>query len=136
MENTLIKDCMTTQVATTSPTVSITKALRILLDNKQSAAPVITEDGKLAGLISEADCMKSALNRSIYPDSDSTVSDQMTTEVQTVTPETKLTQAAEIFLNHKRRMLPVVEDGKLVGIVTRHHILRALIDIIDTPKFK
>jgi CBS domain-containing protein len=135
MENITVKDFMTSQMATLEPDFTITKALRILLEHHQSGAAVVDQDNNLVGLVSEADCMKTTLTRTIYPGSVTTVAEEMSTQLQTVSPETKLVTAAEMLLKHKRRMLPVVEDGKLVGTITRHHVLAALLEAIDTPLF-
>ena len=136
MENRKVRDYMTSQVATLEPNLGMIRALNILLEHNQSAAPVVDEDNRLLGLISEADCMQSAINSSYFMEANSIVSDQMTKDVQTVTGDTKLVAAAEIFLKHKRRMLPVVEDDKLIGMLTRNHILRALIKELESKQKK
>ena len=135
METRKVADFMNAKPATLSPDMGMIEALRPLLSNQQSAAPVVDDDGLLIGLLSEADCMQTTLSTSIYPGANLVVADRMISELQTATPETTLVKAAETFLNHKRRLLPVVDGGKLVGILTRDHILKALLENIDKPKF-
>jgi CBS domain-containing protein len=114
----------------------ITNALRTIVKQGVSAAPVIDEQGKLLGLLSEADCMQTILTGSFFPGENAIVEDKMSTELQTVTPNNPLTKAAEVMLANKRRILPVVEEGKLVGILSRHQVLSALLDVIEAPKFR
>ena len=135
METRKVNDFMTSKPATLTPDMGMIQALRTLLQYKQSAAPVVDENNNLVGLLSEADCMQTTLSSSIYPGASMVVADKMSTELQTVAPDTSLVKAAETLLNHKRRLLPVVKDGKLAGILTRDHILQALLDNIDKPKF-
>lgn len=135
MDNKTVKDFMTSQVATLSPGCAITDAVRELLKHRQSAAAVVDDDKNLVGLISEADCMKATITKTIYPDTVNSVSEQMTKEVQSISSDTSMLSAAELMLNHKRRMIPVADNGKYVGILTRHDILRALLESIDKPMF-
>ena len=133
MENFKVRDFMNSQPAHVTSNMSIISALRVLLDKKQSAAAVIDDNGYLIGLLSEADCIKGTMMGGFYEQDDATVGEKMSTTVQTVSAETSLIAASDIFLHNNRRVLPVIESNKLVGMLTREHILRALLHEIDNP---
>lgn len=128
MNKTKVHEVMTSHVATLKPNMGASVALRVLIDNKQSGAPVVNDDNELLGVLSEADCMRSAMLGGYYEQDSWIVGEQMSKELHTVTEDTSLMNAAEIMINQKRRMLPVVRDGKLVGMITRHHLLKTFLD--------
>lgn len=128
MQNKRVRDFMAVHYATLSPNQTIISAAKTLLEYRQSAAPVIDEHKQLIGLMSEADCMREALVEGYHNEGSSLVSDFMTSEPQSVSPETDLGTVAEIFLKNGRRMMPVVEADTLVGILSRQHILDALVN--------
>jgi CBS domain-containing membrane protein len=88
--------------------------------------PVLDDDGQLAGIVSQRDLFRSALLRSLGFGSraedrmlDSlVVKEAMTNNPQTIGPEAPLPEAARMMVEHKVGCLPVVADGKLVGILT------------------
>ena len=133
MMNTIkVRDFMATKVATLRPDMGASAALQILIDNHQSGAPVVDDENHLLGILSEADCMASAFSGSYYDQERSPVSEIMSNqELQTVTEETSLVAAAELMLKYKRRMLPVIREGKVVGMITRHHMLRSVLETFN-----
>lgn len=133
MESVRVRDCMTTQPATVTADMSIISALRIILDKKQSAAAVVDNQGLLVGLLSEADCIEGAFGGGVYEQDGMFVSDRMSTEVETVSSESSVIASVNRFLTNNRRMLPVLEGKKLVGILTRENLLRALLHELDNP---
>jgi predicted transcriptional regulator len=136
METKLVKDFMALPALVLSEKMSITNAVRQIAKHQLSAAPVVNELGELQGLLSEADCMQTVLTSSYFPDENAMVSDKMSTQLQTVNANSQLTKAAEVMLDNKRRVVPVVEGQQLVGVITRHQVLSALLDVIEAPKFK
>ncbi|EKF73066.1 hypothetical protein A11A3_15437 [Alcanivorax hongdengensis A-11-3] len=122
-----VADYMSRRLITVSPDMSVHAAIRHLLDNRISGAPVV-DDGRLVGMFSESDCLKGALEAGYHDTNIGNVSEYMSTDVQTVTADMSILDVAEIFLADHRRRLPVMEQGKLVGQISRHDLLRAMDD--------
>ena len=116
---------MTQSVITMSPTTEIMRAVHILVSNDISGAPVI-EDDKLVGIITERDCIAVTLDAGYLDEPGGLVSDYMITDLETVGPNEALFDVATRFRDSRFRRFPVVEDGRLVGIISRRDVLRAL----------
>ncbi|MDF1564848.1 MAG: CBS domain-containing protein [Deltaproteobacteria bacterium] len=115
---------MDTHVPTLSPTQPILEAIRFLVRHRVTGAPVVDSEGKLLGILSERDCLGIFTAEGGGLGTNATVSDFMTTEVVTVTPEMKIGYVAGLFLRHSFRRLIVLENEKVVGAITRFDILR------------
>lgn len=122
---------MVIKYATLSPEQSIAVAVRTLLEYHQSAAPVVDEHKQLIGLLSEADCMRATLVEGYHNEGVALVKDLMTSSPESVSPEMELTSVTEKFLANNRRMMPVVEAGTLVGMLSRQNILTALVKTLN-----
>ena len=118
---------MTKRVLTVYPEMDIFAAIHFLLDHKISGAPVVESKGstKLVGMLSELECMTVLANGAYYELPEGTVADYMRTEVVTLSPTTDVFSVAGKFVHTKGRRLPVVENGHLVGLVSRSDVLRA-----------
>ena len=121
-----IADIMTTDLVTFQPDQNIHQAIHILLDKRISGAPVIDETGSLVGILSRKDCLKIAFSASYHDSWAEKVRDYMVSEVKTMDAGVDITSAAQMFLESSFRRYPVMRDGALVGIVSRHDILSAL----------
>lgn len=128
MKTKRVRDFMAKHYTTVSPEQSLATAVRKLLEYHQSAAPVVNARQELVGLLSEADCMRTTLLEGYFNEGVALVKDQMTAATETVSPDEELSSVSEMFLKNCRRMMPVVEAGVLVGIVSRKDILKALIE--------
>ena len=128
MKTKRVRDFMAKHYTTVNPDQSLATAVRTLLEYHQSAAPVVNAQQELVGLLSEADCMRATLVEGYFNEGASLVKDQMTETPETVSPDEELSSVSDIFLKNCRRMMPVVEAGVLVGIVSREDILKALVD--------
>ena len=122
----LVRECMTTDLITLSPETEITVAMMTLLNAKISGAPVVNEKGKLVGVLSKKDCLKAALNASYYQEWGGAVGEYMSKDIQTLDGDLNVVQAAEAFLASTYRRFPVLDEGQLVGQVSRADILKAL----------
>jgi len=127
-----IQDYMSNKVITFKPEDSIISALRELVKQGHSGGPVIDNEGKLVGIISEIDCLKEALMDGYFQQVGDRVADHMTKDVDVVKQDDDIIKCADYFYKGRRR-LPVLDDGKLVGIITRKDFARALINRIDHP---
>jgi CBS domain-containing protein len=143
------RDIMTTEVISVHPGTEIVEAAKLLLEHHFNGLPVVDEEGRLKGMISQDDLisqqrkiplpsyfilldslipLKSPKNieKAIRKISAVTVGDAMTPDPITVTPESSLEDIATIMVKHNIHTLPVLDQGKLVGIIGKEDILRTL----------
>jgi CBS domain-containing protein len=123
----LVKHFMARNPTTFNPDVEIMEAVRILVEQNISGAPVVDLHGNLVGMLSEHDCIKVVLNAGYYGEWGGKVSEFMHPEVETVDYDASILDVAEKFIGNEFRRYPVVEDNRLVGQISRRDILRALI---------
>ncbi|SDY58118.1 CBS domain-containing protein [Citreimonas salinaria] len=114
---------------TLAPTTPIRRAAALLVEARASAAPVLGEDGVLAGILSQKDCFRPALHASYYREWTGSVADHMTREVVLVDMRDELIKVAEMFLHHRHRAFPVRDGGRIVGIVRRSDVLASLLSL-------
>jgi CBS domain-containing protein len=119
---------------TVRPDQLINEVIDIMIEKRISGAPVLDQNKKLVGIISERDCLRIIVDQAYHnlPHSDPIVSDYMTREVKTMSPDSTVVDAATEFLNSPIRRMPVVENGILIGQVSRIDILRAAKNIKPT----
>lgn len=139
-----IKDIMITDVHSLSPDLSVKAAFYTLLSKHISGLPVIENSGKLIGMFTEKDVLsyilpsyveqvgkftygetpKAVINKLIGLDKVK-VRDIMRKEVVTISEDASLAEAARVILTQKARRIPVIKEGRVVGIIAREDILRA-----------
>ena len=112
---------------TFKPDQNIHEVIDIIIEKKISGGPVLDENQKLVGIISEKDCLRILVDQAYYnsPLNSPKVSDYMTAKVKTLSHDTNIVGAATEFINSSVRRLPIVNDGVLLGQVSRRDILRA-----------
>lgn len=136
------KDIMTTDVVTIDPDSDVTNVAKTFLDHRISAAPVVDRNGVVVGVVSEGDLMRrarSAPKRSWWlslvadptaqfvRERGTRVRDIMTSTVVSVSAEISLSDAARILESNNIKRVPVIEGGRLIGLVSRADILRGLV---------
>ena len=121
-----VRDYMTRHLVTFKSDTDLFTAINRLLEHRISGAPVIDSQGHLIGMLSEGDCLRGILSGAYYEGAGGFVSAYMTTHVETVGPDTDVIELSERFLSGRHGRLPVIEDGCLVGQVSRHDVLRAV----------
>ncbi len=116
---------------TFKPDQPIQDVIAIIINKKIAGAPVLDDQNQLVGIISEKDCLRLIVDQAYHnlPAETRKVSDYMTVKVQSLSPTTNVLDAAIEFLNSPIRRFPIVENGVLIGQVSRRHILRAAQDI-------
>jgi CBS domain-containing protein len=136
----LVRDIMTTAVISISPEHSVRHAAQIMLDRHISGLPVIDDEGRLAGMLTEGDLLRRAelgaaagwiaegqsaedfIRRHSWR-----VGDVMTPDALTVAETTPIDKVATLMRTHGIRRLPVVRDGVVVGVVSRADLLRSIV---------
>lgn len=138
---------MTRPVVTIPADATVYAAADILLGARISAAPVVDADGKLIGIVSEADLMnrpeagtvpgRSWLQRLLAPEAvlardylrshSHHVADVMTRDVVTAEEQTDLKEIASLMASRRIKRVPIVRDGRVVGIVSRANLLQGLL---------
>jgi len=134
-----VVDVMTADVETAQPDWSLKQAARAMIESGVSGLPVVDEDGRLVGIITEADFIEAEAGRSmgrrrlfetvfgerktLVP---STVGAAMTREPISVDRNTSISEAARLMTRHNVKRLPVIDpDGRLEGIISRGDVLVA-----------
>ncbi len=122
---------MAKDLITFRPEQDIYEAIDLMLKHKISGAPVLDSSAKLVGLLSEKDCLRVMISSAYHnePIGIRRVADYMTVSVATISPDKDVLDVANLFLGSNYRRFPVVENGKLLGQVSRRDILRAANDI-------
>ena len=123
----LVDDFMTTHLATAKPEMDLLALVDLLLIQGISGAPVVDQDGKLVGMISEQDCLRKILVGTYQGDVGGRVEDAMTSPVETVKMGASIVEVAEQMLVTNRRRFPVVDlEGRLRGQISRRDLLKAV----------
>lgn len=124
-----VRDIMSRPVVRAEPATTVEEAATVLVENGYAALPVV-EHGRLVGIVAEADLVR---GRIPVGDAGSTpartsgrVGEVMTTVPITRTPESDVADVVGEMLDRRLRSIPIVEDGELVGIVTRRDVLRCV----------
>ncbi len=124
-----IADYMTKNIMTVKQDTDALTAIKQLLSHKITCAPVLADDGKLVGMFSEKDCMKVVLGAAYNQGMSGKVAEFMSTEILSVDAESSIVDLADKFQDTSLRSYPVFDNKKLVGIVSRTDVLRALVSI-------
>jgi acetoin utilization protein AcuB len=137
---TIVKRVMTENPFTAGPDMPLRQAVSLMRDREIRHLPVVEEGGRLVGILTDRDVRHAALVPALAEHltweqrrlKSLRVRDVMTWSVVTTQPEATLAQAGLTMFQRRIGSLPVVEDGKLVGILTETDVLRALTDGQET----
>ncbi|MEJ2220247.1 MAG: CBS domain-containing protein [Desulfobacterales bacterium] len=145
-----VKDIMTKEVIAVSPDTEIVSAAKILLENRINGMPVIDAFGRLVGIICQSDLVAQQkgipipslftllesyipltsikrIDKEMEKIAALTVKEAMTLEPVTVSPETDIEEVAKLMVDKKYHTLPVMDGGKVVGIVGKEDVLKTLL---------
>lgn len=123
----VVRDYMDKVVPTLSPDTDILEAVDFLLERHVTGAPVVDERGAVIGILTEKDCLR--LLAVGTPEADvprGRVRDFMTKEVVSVPSDMNIYFLAGMFLKASWRRVPVIDQGKLVGAITRFDVMRVI----------
>jgi len=144
-----VKDIMSKKPITVSPETEILHATKLLLENRINGVPVVDEAGKLVGILCQSDLIAQQkklpvpsfftfldglipltsmkqLEKEVQKIAATTVAQAMTPKPVSVSPDTGIEAVAALMVDNNFHTIPVVEEGKLVGIVGKEDILRTL----------
>lgn len=124
-----IEDYMVTELLSFGPDDDIVTAMRQLLERHFSGAPVLDSERRLIGLLSQKDCLEIVYNTAYHQDWGGRVEQYMSREIETIDADCSVLEAAEKLQASKFRRFPVMRDGRLVGQISRHDVIRALDEI-------
>ncbi|MCF8051801.1 MAG: CBS domain-containing protein [Desulfobacterales bacterium] len=145
-----VRDLMTVDVITFTPDTEISKAAKVLLENRINGAPVVDENRRLLGILCQSDLIAQQkrfpvptlftildgyiplsstrqIEREVRKIAALTVSEAMTPDPVTVDPDTDLEKVAGLMVDKNLHTLPVVEGGRLVGIIGKEDVLKTLL---------
>lgn len=145
----VVQDIMTTRVHTLSPDMEIAEAAKLLLEKRINGAPVVDENGALIGILVQSDLIavqkkfptpslftildgviqwgsSKSVEKEVAKIAAATVAQAMTPDPITVSPQSSIQDVATLMVDKKLHTLPVVEEGRLVGIVGKEDVLRTL----------
>jgi CBS domain-containing protein len=111
---------MSTSIKAIRPEATVAEAINFLTQNHTGGAPVVNDKGELVGMISELSLIDVVFDPAVK---DAPITDYMAKDVVSVSPTDALTRAAQLFTLYAFRRLPVVENGKLVGVFTRRDLM-------------
>jgi CBS domain-containing protein len=132
-----VREVMTGDVATVGPDDAVKHVGGLLAQRGFAAVPVVDDDGRLVGIVAEADILRGRVpadprlhlrrDRPATGEPPSSIAEIMTTRVLSVDAGSDVSDVAALLLEEKLRSVPVLDGGRLVGIVSRRDLLRALV---------
>ena len=123
------KNFMISTLVTFSPHMDVTDAIHELVKEGVSGAPVVDEKGSLVGILTERDCLDAFLKASYYSEPAGPVSEFMSRDVKTVDADESIIQVAQRLAQTKYRRYPVLQSDRLVGMLGRREVLRAMLEV-------
>ena len=160
-----VRDAMSKDVITLAPTASLREAAIILADESVGGCPVVDDQGRMVGMLTEVDILEALKTehkelRMLMPPEITfgisfveivrerealsafkevetrLVRDVMTKEIHAVSPEDGVEKAIQVMVRQKVHRIPVVEGGKVVGILTRGDVLRGFFRHVGQPTYR
>lgn len=122
------KDIMVSKPLAFHPDRRLLDAVRVLIDQRIPGAPVVDEQGNLVGVLTERAFLEAVVVAGYHAEGGGSVGDHMQTDVQTVNVDASLFDVAMLFIETAFRWFPVVDENRLVGVIARREVLRAIID--------
>jgi len=124
MKTTKAADIMTTNVITAKKDMLLTDVIALLLRWHISALPVVDDEDKMIGIVSEIDLVNLTFDGNA---ADTTVEEIMVTDIVSFSPNTELADLVQTFSKRHLRRVPIIDEGKVVGIISRRDILREIL---------
>jgi len=126
LRSVFVKDHMSKNVVTLAPEAEVLQAVHELIEKDISGAPVLDKHGRLVGVLSERDCMQVVMQGDYHGAPAGLVKDFMSDNPQWVSPEQSILTLADLFISGRFHRYPVVDNGRLVGVISRRDVMKAL----------
>lgn len=126
MNSLKVKDYMTLQAVTFTVDMSLSAALNKVMKNVVMGGPVINETEEVIGFLSEQDLLDKLVKASYHCQDSYTVGECMHSDVLSVSSDMSIIELADMMKVGKPKMYPVVDNKKLVGVITRRDVLKAV----------
>ena len=123
-----LRDAMSAPPFTLEPQLDVLVAMRRLVDARVSGAPVVDARGNLVGMFTERDGLDVSLHSVYHGEPAGRVERYMSCDVRTLPASTSLLDGIEAFRHSRFRRFPVVEGSRLVGLISRRDLIRAILD--------
>ncbi len=123
------RDFMMPQLVTLTTDMELLDAIQLFVEKQISGAPVLDAQGNLVGILTERDCLAQTVVATYHGEAGGRVAEVMSADVRTVDADASLMDIAESFVNSKYRRYPVLENNRLVGIISRRDVLRAVLKL-------
>ncbi|MBN1823054.1 MAG: CBS domain-containing protein [Endomicrobiales bacterium] len=120
------REVMTREVVTITPEIGLEECISRLVNNKISGMPVCDKDGAVVGMISEKDLLNFIFSGTLK---ETKVGEAMSTHVTSFPPDTSLDKIALVMGEKQIRRVPIIENGRLLGIVSRRSIIRTVLSM-------
>lgn len=114
---------------TFSPEMDLLQAIEVLARHGMSAAPVVDSERHLRGLLTEKDCLRILYDSALNRGRGGRVADYLSPVSEAIEIDMDIFRISEVFLGNNFPMLPVVDKGKLVGCITRQHMLEGIMTL-------
>ena len=122
---------MATRLLTFTPDVDAFVAIRKLLKQGVSGAPVVDHDGRFVGIFSEHSAVDMLVDAAYEQHPVATIRQFVNTDVHTIGPDVDLLTIAQMLLHSSQRRLPVLEEDRLIGQVSRRDLLKAAHSLVE-----
>jgi CBS domain-containing protein len=117
------KDVMTKEIISVRDTTDVKKVLKLLVEKNVTGLPVISDEGYLVGMVTEKDILQMLYKQTIK---NRTVSDMMTHGIVSFDENDNLIDIYKCLMENNFRRVPILSEGKLVGIISRRDIIKFL----------
>lgn len=131
MPSLKVRDYMRPRAVTFTVDMSLSTALDKVLNAINIGGPVVNDRNEVVGFLSEQDLLNRLIQVSYHCQDTHVVGDCMRTEPLTISPEMSVIELANMMQEGKPKVYPVVENKKLVGIISRREVLKAVSDNLD-----
>ncbi|MFA5260306.1 MAG: CBS domain-containing protein [Candidatus Omnitrophota bacterium] len=120
------REIMIKDVIVVHQTTPLLEAMQILVEKKISGLPVVDKEEKLIGVITEKDLLRLLVSDVIT--SQEVVGDYMSLDVQCFSPQDNVIEICEFFIKTNVRRVPIVENGRVIGVISRRDIIRLILN--------
>jgi len=126
LKSVLVRDHMSTDLVTLDPDMDILRAAHKLIRHNISGAPVVDKTGRLLGVLTERDFMAVVMQSEYHAMPGGLVREFMSENPQTVLPDDSILKVAQLFIDGRYHRYPVVENQRLLGLISRRDVMRAM----------